>query len=643
MAPSAFISSPLPLRRHSLATPLPTSTNAARRVRFVVPKAALYPTPSASSDSDDSPSTIPELAENQKLYIYESPKTLPGVAFVKGPPSDLPGQMPSRRWTIAAGYAGAKVELNFSRLNPIKIFEAAGTLLQSLFIDNTSVESLNSAAAAFTSNVDVEKVAISVERKSFRKARTGSQFEEKNPVLEPYRDMWNTLQFPDIGNVFMEDKTFSRLRVAGFNPLSLYRAFSPEDMPFSVSSDALPSAGDTIASAIAEKRLYYQDFRFMSALPQEPNTTKVFAITAALFVIPPGGGDLTPVAILCNGEVVYPPKPEEPFSTRWAIAKMAVNQNDATHHELVAHLGRTHLLVEPFVVATMRQLPAAHPLHVLLKPHFEGTIFINDTASNNLVAKGGDVDRIFAGDIGPVMEWCAGTVINNHFNNSIPDVEMEARGVMDAILDMPYREDALEHFRVMYKWVLSYLSHYYKSDADITADVQLQSWVRELVDPECGRLKGFGEDDINGKVTTVAYLARAVTFVIFSGSVQHAAVNFPQYALMAYAPAVAGGLWKTPPTSTETAGLERWVETLTPTTTAIEQIRILGVIGAVYYTQLGQYRRGEMPSDKPIQDALNEYKNDLERIETKIKNRESKSVIKYDFLRPSKIPQSINI
>eukprot|EP00177_Eucheuma_denticulatum_P008352 GFKZ01015190.1.p1 GENE.GFKZ01015190.1~~GFKZ01015190.1.p1 ORF type:complete len:644 (-),score=90.51 GFKZ01015190.1:154-2085(-) len=643
MAPTAFISSPLPLTRHSLASPLPISQKPPRRARFAaVPMATLYPTPSSPTDSDDSQTTDPELVENQKLYVYESPPTLPGVAFVKGPPSDLPGQMPSRRWTIAAAYAGAKIELNFSRFNPIKIFEAAGTLFQSFFVDNTSVESLSAAAASFTANVNVDNVARVIERTAFRKARTGGQFEERNPTLEPYRDMWNTLDLPEIGNVFMEDKTFCRLRVAGFNPLSLYRAFSTDDMPFSVKDEALPFDGDTIASAIAQNRLYYQDFSFMSGVPQEANTKKIFAVTSALYAIPPGGGDLTPVAIQCNGEVVYPPKPTDPFSTRWAIAKMAVNQNDATHHELVAHLGRTHLLVEPFVIATMRQLSSTHPLHVLLKPHFEGTIFINDTASNNLVAPGGDVDQIFAGDITAVMKWCAGTVINNHFNNSIPDVEMEARGVMDPILEMPYREDALVHFQAMYKWVLAYLSHYYKSDADITADVQLQSWVRELVDPACGRLKGFGEDD-NGKVTTVAYLARAVTFVIFSGSVQHAAVNFPQYSLMAYAPAVAGGLWEKPPTSSETANIDRWADTLTPTATAVEQIRILGVIGAVYYTELAQYRRGEMPSDKPIQDALSEYKKELEQIEDKITKRESNSVLKYDYLRPSKIPQSINI
>ena len=40
----------------------------------------------------------------------------------------------------------------------------------------------------------------------------------------------------------------------------------------------------------------------------------------------------------------------------------------------VSHLGRTHLFIEPFVIATERQLGENHPLRLLLRPHFEGTL-----------------------------------------------------------------------------------------------------------------------------------------------------------------------------------------------------------------------------------------------------------------------------
>ena len=46
-------------------------------------------------------------------------------------------------------------------------------------------------------------------------------------------------------------------------------------------------------------------------------------------------------------------------------------------HEVVSHLGNTHLVLEGAIVALHRQLPKAHPVYVLLEPHVEGTAIIN--------------------------------------------------------------------------------------------------------------------------------------------------------------------------------------------------------------------------------------------------------------------------
>lgn len=578
-----------------------------------------------------------ELLENQKLYQYEAPATIPGVAFVKGPVSKLPGQTPSFLWKVKAGLVGARITANFSGF-----VKAAGVVWDAVFTDQNDSKKVSEALNRFQNSVDSKAVAENVLRR-FAKARVeGSQFEEKNPIIEPYRDMYNILEKPDIADIFLEDRVFNRLRVAGYNPLSLFAVKDESNMPFDISH--MPHDGDTYVKAIAEKRLYALDFSFLSLIEQQRDSKKICVPTKALFVIPPGGGDLTSVAIEVETQVVYPPKENATAdeSTRWAIAKMAVNNDDAMHHELIAHLGKTHLLIEPFVAATMRQLPSSHPLHVLLKPHFEGTIFINDNASTDLVSRGGNVDKIFAGEIDSVMKWCAAEVVNNKFNASMPDVDLQDRGAMNPMLDMPYRDDALEHFDAMYDWVFGYLSHYYKSDTDVMMDLELQSWVSELTDPSRGRVRDFG-DDGSLKIRTLKYLARAVTFVIFSSSVQHAAVNFPQLPFMSYAPAVAGGLWKHPPKPEELADLICYKETLTPIQTAIEQVTILAVLGDVYYTQLGQYRRGEMPNDKPVQDALKKYRARLAAIDKRIAKREKNSFLKYEFMRPGNVPQSINI
>ena len=56
----------------------------------------------------------------------------------------------------------------------------------------------------------------------------------------------------------------------------------------------------------------------------------------------------------------------------WLFAKTIVQIADANYHEAVTHLGRTHLFVGPFAIATRRQLLDHHPLSLLLRPHFEG-------------------------------------------------------------------------------------------------------------------------------------------------------------------------------------------------------------------------------------------------------------------------------
>lgn len=631
---------------------LPTSRNTLRRAvnplsvtSFscpITPRAVLTPSLHTADSPENRQEKNDELTKNQQLYVYKSPPTIPGIAFIEGPPSDLPGQSPTRRWKLCVAIASFKVFLNFTPFRPRAICGAIQLLYDILANNLNHNDGLRKIVNSFDSKVDSAAIAVAVAERWKNSRMFNCQFEEESPILAPYRDMWKVLDLPPIANVFLEDKMFARLRVAGFNPISLQRVRTPDHCPFEIADSDLPNVDDSVHNAISENRLYFLDYSAVAGIQQQTNSNKVFTVCSAMFVVPPGGGDLAPVAICVDGDVFCPPKPNSPPNTCWAIAKMALNNCDAIHHELVAHLGRTHLLVEPFVAATMRQLPSDHPLHILLKPHFEGTVFINDTASKNLVAPGGDVDRIFAGEIESVMAWCGDVVVNNKFNASMPDVEMETRGVMDPILYMPYRDDALEHFEAMNEWVYAYLSHFYQSDGAILADKELQNWAKELVDPSCGRLKDFGEDG-KGKLTTVKYLARAVTFVIFSGSVQHAAVNFPQMAYMSYAPALGGGLWGVPPKSHEPSDINNWASMLTPIKTAVDQVKILAVIGGIYYTQLGRYGRGAMPADPEIQAALRKYQARLAQIDKRIEARERNSSVKYDFMRPSKVPQSINI
>ena len=53
----------------------------------------------------------------------------------------------------------------------------------------------------------------------------------------------------------------------------------------------------------------------------------------------------------------------------------------------------THAVIEPFVIATNRQLSVLHPINKLLDPHFRDTMNINALARQILINAGGVVER----------------------------------------------------------------------------------------------------------------------------------------------------------------------------------------------------------------------------------------------------------
>lgn len=61
---------------------------------------------------------------------------------------------------------------------------------------------------------------------------------------------------------------------------------------------------------------------------------------------------------------------------------------------------QTHVVVEPFIIATRRQLSAMHPVHWLLHPHFKDTLHINALARIILINQGGIFEKtLFSAEI----------------------------------------------------------------------------------------------------------------------------------------------------------------------------------------------------------------------------------------------------
>ncbi len=461
--------------------------------------------------------------------------------------------------------------------------------------------------------------------------------------LADYASLFRTIELPGIAGSYQDDRVFARHRVAGPNPLVIRRIAGLDDrFPLSESTYRSVLPGDRLEAAAKEGRLYLADYRGLENVPLGlfRGVPKFLSAPLALFAVSKRSGELVPVAIQCEQE----PGPRNPIFTKrdghaWSIAKTIVQIADANLHEAVSHLGRTHLFVEPFVIATERQLAENHPVRLLLRPHFEGTLAINELAHRTLLAPGGFVDELLAGTLEASIQLSVDAASSYAFDEALLPNALRARGVDDdgTLTDYPYRDDALLYWNAIRTWVSDYLRTYYRSEADLRDDSELGDWYRELVAPDGGRVKGFGR---NGALGGLNDLIEGVTLLVFTSSVQHAAVNFPQFDLMTYVPNMPlAGFTEGPPSNE--AGEQDLLDLLPPLPSARLQLVILYLLGTIHHTTLGEYGPSEL-CDRRIRGPLRAFQRELGNIGRTIAER-NRVRTPYRFLEPGGIPQSINI
>jgi arachidonate 15-lipoxygenase len=464
--------------------------------------------------------------------------------------------------------------------------------------------------------------------------------------VEEYNQVFQFISLPAISQSFRKDSEFAAMRVAGPNPLTIERMKTlDERLPITDEQYQTVITNDTLKKALADGRLYLADYSaFDGAVNGSfPAGQKYNYAPLALFAVPPGGRSLVPVAIQCGpSPSTYNPIFLPRDGENWFMAKSIVQVADTNVHQAASHLGRTHLFIEPFVIATHNQLSRTHPLFVLLTPHFEGTLAINEGALS-LLASRGLVDLLLASSIDQsrVFAVKAAQSYQLNINSSMLPLTLAQRGVDDAsrLPDYPYRDDALLIWGAIGRWVEDYVSHYYASDAAVQGDAELQNWVTELVAHDGGRLNNIGAANRISKRTELIDL---ITLICFTASAQHAAVNFPQAPLMSYLPATPPAGYLPLSSLTEEGFSESdFLKFLPPLDIAKALLDILYLLSSVYYTRLGDYGDGYF-TDPVIQTHHAKFQQELLDIEAKI-NERNKTRTPYEFLLPSKIPQSINI
>jgi arachidonate 15-lipoxygenase len=465
-------------------------------------------------------------------------------------------------------------------------------------------------------------------------------------ALEDYAQLFRTIGLPPIAKDYQNDYAFAEMRVSGPNPVMIQRVLALDDrFPVTDAMFRVGAPGDSLDAAIAEARLYVADYAILDGAETGtfPNGTKYLAAPIALFVVEKTTRLLKPVAIQCRQK----PGPKNPIflpddGWNWQIAKAFVEIADSNLHEAMVHLGRTHLAIEPFVVSTLRQLAEAHPLSHLLRPHFVGTMAINKASWRHLIAEKGGVEQLFSASLPAARGLAVQAVQSLDVMGSLLPNTFAGRGVHEAsaLPHYPYRDDTLLYWKAIQAWVKSYLGLYYVTEADLLRDSEMQAWARELAAADGGRVKGLPN---GGAIRTLAELVDLVTFVIYTASVQHAAVNFPQYERMSYVPNMPLSAYRPPPDEKTGATEADYLATLPTLDMAELQMELGYLLGDVYYTELGTYDPGAFGHDRRVAALLKQFQHSIAGAGVTIHDRNAERWRPYTTLLPEGIPQSINI
>ncbi|PIA51416.1 hypothetical protein AQUCO_01100325v1 [Aquilegia coerulea] len=369
---------------------------------------------------------------------------------------------------------------------------------------------------------------------------------------------------------WLKDEEFSRQTLAGVNPYSIQlvkewplkskldpKIYGPCEC--SITKELLEREIKgimTVDEALEQKKLFILDYHdlllpFVKKVRALEDTTMYGSRT--IFFLKPDS-TLRPIAIELTRppmgdkanpwKKVFTPGYDATTCWLWKFAKVHVGAHDSGYHELVSHWLRTHCCLEPYIIATHRQLSAMHPIYRLLHPHLRYTMEINVRARLNLINAGGIIEKCFSpGKYSMELSSAAYDQIWRFDMEALPaDLIRRGMAVEDptsphglklTIPDYPFANDGLLVWDAIKSWISDYVSHYYAMASHIETDSELQAWWTEI------RTKGH-EDKKNElwwpKLKNQDDLIQILTTIAWVASCHHAAVNFGQYTYGGYFP-----------------------------------------------------------------------------------------------------------
>ncbi|OAP60015.1 hypothetical protein AYL99_05017 [Fonsecaea erecta] len=326
---------------------------------------------------------------------------------------------------------------------------------------------------------------------------------------------------PGILTNYTQDLLFSMERLS-FSPYQVRRLNPSSDtLQFSIDDDTSTSlTGMTLQQLFEDGRLFYADYRDQQNLTP---TDRFSAACDAYFYINQTSGDFLPLAIRTNvgSNLIYTPN-DDPSD--WLLAKIMYNVNDLWFAQW-NHLASTHEVVQITYLAAIRTLSDNHPVLAILNRIMYEVYAIQPLAATILFLPGAAVDQIFAYTGTAAQDYTTNLYMNGgsgRFQANYFETDLESRGLINsnfgpALKNFPFYEDASTIYNAIHAFMTSFVNSYYSKDSDVTADNEMQAWVKEA--------QGPAEAIDFPSITTRSALIDALTHMAHLASTSHHTVN----------------------------------------------------------------------------------------------------------------------
>ena len=142
-----------------------------------------------------------------------------------------------------------------------------------------------------------------------------------------------------------------------------------------------------------------------------------------------------------------------------------------------------------------------------------------------------------------------------------------------------YRDDGMKIWEAIESCVRGVVNEFYSSDDEVTSDPELQKWAEDIHEIGFPAFRSAPEGrGFPKEITSREMLIEYCTLIMFTGSAQHAAVNYGQYHYYSYIPNATASLMRPPPTVKGVSNFKDVLKTLPEPVVASQQIAIMHML-----------------------------------------------------------------